>query len=271
MRKVGVRCCWTASLYPAQNGAFAWDTGATLTFGAARLLAGTNPRYGYRRLHALLIRQRYQINHKRVQRLCRDEGLRVRIQKRKRSRVGESTLPGDRQVAAFTNHVWALDFQFDQTRDARILKLLNITDEFTKRALAIEVERSIGSDDMVRVLERLVTVHGTPAFIRMDNGTEMTANALRDWCRFTGTRAVFIEPGSPWQNAYVESFNGKIRDELLAIEEFTTLLEAKIMAEDFRQHYNSHRPHSTLKYQTPDEFTLEWHNNNLGLRKILAH
>jgi transposase InsO family protein len=114
-----------------------------------RALAGAHPRYGYRRLHALLIRQGYQVNHKRVQRLCRDEGLRVRIQKRKRSRVGTSTLPGNRQVAAFPNHVWALDFQFDQTRDARVLKLLNITDEFTKRALAIEVERSISSDHMV--------------------------------------------------------------------------------------------------------------------------
>ena len=236
-----------------------------------RLLAGANPRFGYRRLHALLIRQGYQVNHKRVQRLCRDEGLRVRIQKRKRSRVGSSTVPGDRQVATFPNHVWALDFQFDQTRDARVLKLLNITDEFTKTALAIEVERSISSDHMVRVLERLVSVHGAPEFIRMDNGTEMTANSLRDWCRFTGISTVFIEPGSPWQNAYVESFNGKIRDELLAIEEFTTLLEAKIMAEDFRQHYNLHRPHSTLKYQTPEEFTLNWHHNNPGLRKILAH
>ncbi len=104
-----------------------------------------------------------------MQRLCRDEGLRVRTQKRKRSRVGASTLPGDRQVAAFPNHVGALDFQFDQTRDARVLKLLNITDEFTKTTLAIEVERSIGSDHLVRVLERLVTIHGTPMFIRMDN------------------------------------------------------------------------------------------------------
>ncbi len=236
-----------------------------------RALAGTNPRYGYRRLHALLVRQGYQVNLKRVQRLCRDEGLRVRIQKRKRSRVGVSTLLGDRQVATHPNHVWALDFQFDQTTDARVLKLLNITDEFTKTALAIEVERSISSDDMVRVLERLVSIHGAPMFLRMDNGTEMTANALRDWCRFTGTAAVFIEPGSPWQNAYVESFNGKIRDELLAIEEFTTLLEAKIMTQDFRQHYNSQRPHSTLKYKTPDEFTLDQQNNNPGLTKILAH
>jgi putative transposase len=128
-----------------------------------RSLAGANPRYGYRRLHALLIRGGYLVNHKRVARLCRDEGLRGRIQKRKRSRVGASTIPGDRQVAAFPNHVWALDFQFDQTRDACVLKLLNITDEFTKRALAIEVDRSIRSDHMVRLLERLVSVHGVPA------------------------------------------------------------------------------------------------------------
>ncbi len=145
------------------------------------------------------------MNHKRVQRLCPDIGLRVRNTKRKRAHIGTSTHPADRAVATFPNHVWVLDFQFDQTTDARVLKLLNITDEFTKTALAIEVERSFTSDDMVRVLERLVTVHGTPTCIRMDNGTEMTA--------------------------YVESFNGKIRDELLAIEEFTTLLEAKIMAE----------------------------------------
>ncbi len=111
----------------------------------------------------------YQLNHKHAARLCRDEGLRVRIQKHKRSRVGASTVPGDRQRAAFPNYVWSLDFQFDQRTDARVLKLLNITDEFTKRALAIEVERSISSDEMVRVLERLVSVHGTPMFIRMDN------------------------------------------------------------------------------------------------------
>jgi transposase InsO family protein len=170
--------------------------------------------------------------------------------------MGTSTIPGDRQVAASPNHVWAFDFQFDQRRDTRVLKLLNITDEFTKRALAIEVERSISSDHMVRVLERLVGVHGTPAFIRMDNGTDMTANDWRDWCRFTGTATVFIEAGSSWQNTYVESLNGKIRDELLAIEEFTTSLEAKIMAEDFRQDYNSYRLHSSLQYQTLVEFTL---------------
>lgn len=123
-----------------------------------------------------------------------------------------------------------------------MLKLLNITDEFIKTALAIEVERSLTSDDMVRVLERLVTIYGTPTCIRMGSGTEMTAHVLRDWCRFARAGTVFIEPESPSQNAYVESFNGKIRDELLAVEEFTTLLEAKITTEYFRQHCNQQGP-----------------------------
>jgi len=141
----------------------------------------------------------------------------------------------------FPNHVWAADFALDQTADARVLKVLTITDEFTKKALAIEVERSITRDDLVRVLDQLVTVHGHPMFIRMDNGPEMTCNAVADWCRFSLTGSVFIEPGAPWQNAFVESFNGKLRDELLAIELFHTLLEAKVMAEDYRLNGDSKR------------------------------
>ncbi len=235
-----------------------------------RQLAKDNPRYGYRRLHALLTREGHVVNHKRVQRLCRDEGLRVRVSRRKRARVGESTTPGDRLRAAFPNHVWAADFAFDQTADARVLKVLTITDEFTKTALAIEVERSITGDHLVRVLDRLTAVHGYPQYIRMDNGPEMTCNAIADWCRFSSTGSVFIEPGSPWQNAFVESFNGKLRDELLAIEVFHSLLEAKVMAEDYRQHYNTYRPHSSLGYRTPSEFTLDW-NTNPGLAKTLAY
>jgi putative transposase len=236
-----------------------------------RQLAQDNPRYGYRRLHALLVREGHTVNHKRIQRLCRDEGLRVRVSRRKRARVGTSTTPGDRLQAVFPNHVWALDFAFDQTADGRVLKVLTVTDEFTKTALAIEVERSITGDDLVRVLDRLVAVHGCPQFIRMDNGPEMTCNAIADWCRFSSTGSVFIEPGSPWQNPFVESFNGKLRDELLAIELFHSLLEAKVMAEDYRQHYNTYRPHSSLGYRTPNEFTLDWNNNNPGLAKTLAH
>jgi len=189
-----------------------------------RTLAKANPRYGYRRLHALLLREGFTVNHKRVQRLCRDEGLRVRVSRRKRARVGTSTTPGDRLHAQFPNHV---DFAFDQTADGRVLKVLTVTDEFTKTALAIEVERSITGDHLVRILDRLVAVHGHPRFIRMDNGPEMTCHAIADWCRFSATGSVFIEPGSPWQNAFVESFNGKLRDELLAIELFTAVPQRK--------------------------------------------
>lgn len=186
------------------------------------------------------------------------------------ARLGTSTTPADRLQAAFPNHVWAADFAFDQTADARVLKVLTITDEFTKTALAIEVERSITGDHLVRILDRFTAVHGYPQFIRMDNGPEMTCNAIADWCRFSSTGSVFIEPGAPWENAFVESFNGKLRDELLAIEVFHTLLEAKVMAENYRQHYNTNRPHSSLGYRTPSEFTLDW-NNNPGLAKTLAH
>lgn len=195
----------------------------------------------------------------------------MRVIKRKRARVGTSTIPGDRLSAQWPNHVWALDFAYDQTSEGRTLKYLNITDEFTKHALAIEVERSMTGDDMVLILERLTAVHGFPKFVRMDNGTEMTSNAIAGWCRFSPSGIVFIDPGSPWQNAFVESFNGKLRDELLAVEQFHTLLEAKIMAEDYRQHYNQYRPHSSLGYRTPHEFTLDWNTNNPGLSKTLAH
>ena len=236
-----------------------------------RELAKARTRFGYRRLHALLVREGFGVNHKRVQRLCRDEGLRVRVKKRKRARLGQSTNPQDRLSAARPNHVWALDFQFDQTSDCRVLKYLNITDEFSKEALAIEVERSMSGDDIVTILERLINVHGAPEFVRMDNGTEMTSNTVADWCRFSAADISFIDPGSPWQNAYVESFNGKLRDELLGIEIFTTLLEAKIMAEDYRQDYNQNRPHSSLGYMTPNEFKQNWHHNNQGLTTVLAH
>ena len=236
-----------------------------------RELAKERPRYGYRRLHALLVREGFGVNHKRVQRLCRDEGLRVRVKKRKRARLGQSTNPQDRLSAARPNHVWALDFPFDQTSDCRVLKYLNITDEFSKEALAIEVERSMSGDDIVTILERLINVHGAPEFVRMDNGTEMTSNTVADWCRLRAAEISFIDPGSPWQNAYVESFNGKLRDELLGIEIFTTLLEAKIMAEDYRQDYNQNRPHSSLGYMTPNELKKNWHHNNQGLTTVLAH
>ncbi len=147
----------------------------------------------------------------------------------------------------------------DQTTNFKTLKLLNITDEFTKEALAIEVHRSITADDTVVVLECLVAAKGAaPDFIRMDNGPELTASALRDWCRFSRSGSVYIEPGSPWENPFIESFNGKLRDELLNVEAFETLLEAQVLAEDFRIEYNTYRPHSTLGGLTPFEFAEQW-------------
>jgi putative transposase len=154
-------------------------------------------------------------------------GWRVPARRRKRQRLGVSTTPADRLAAEHPDHVWALDYQFDQTLDGRVLKLLNVVDEHTREALAITVDRRIDADATVGVLDRLVAEHGTsPRFIRCDNGPELTANALRDWCRFNQSGTSYIEPGSPWQNPYVESFGGRLRDELLAVEAFNTLLEA---------------------------------------------
>ncbi len=165
------------------------------------------------------------MNRKKIQRLWREEGLRVPQRKRKRLRLGESTVPGKRLRAERPNHVWALDFQFDTTSDGRIVKLLHVVDEHTREALAIHVARSIDADQTVHVLDEIVRERGVaPELVRMDNGPEMTANALRDWCRFGGAGRSFIEPGSPWQNPFVESFGSRVRDEVLAVEVFDSLL-----------------------------------------------
>jgi putative transposase len=221
------------------------------------------PRWGYRRAHQLLLDDGWAINRKRTQRVWREEGLRVPPKRRKRRRLGTSTVPADRLRAEHPNHVWAFDFEFDQTADGRLLKILNVVDEFTREALAIEVERHIDADKVVDVLARLVRERGTyPTFVRCDNGPEMTSNAIRDWCRFSRTGAAFIEPGSPWENAWVESFGGKLRDELLAVELFSCLTEAKVLAEDWRQDYNAYRPHRGLGMMTPDRFAIGWRTAN---------
>ena len=150
------------------------------------------------------------------------------------------------------NHVWALDFQFDQTADGWVLKLLNIVDEHTREALAIVAARSITADATAATLDRIVAGRGTaPGYIRCDNGPELTANALRDWCRSSGTGSSYIEPGAPWENPYVESFNGRLRDEFVALEQFDSLLEAQVLIEDWRIEYNTKRPHSSLGWLAP--------------------
>jgi putative transposase len=227
--------------------------------GRLRELSRERPRWGHRRAHATLCEEGWSVNRKRVQRLWREEGLRVPVKRRKRRRLGSSTVPAKRLAAVRPDHVWAIDFQFDQTADGKILKLLHVVDEFTREALAIECRRRIDADATVAVLERLVRTRGrAPQFIRCDNGPELTANALRDWCRFSLTGSAYIEPGSPWQNPYVESFGSRVRDELLSVELFCSLAEAKVMVEDFREDYNEHRPHSALGMATPARFAHAW-------------
>jgi putative transposase len=223
-----------------------------------RRFSRDRPRWGYRRAHAQLREEGWAVNRKRVQRLWREEGLRVPGRRRKRYRLGESTIPATRLAAQRPNHVWALDFQFDQTADGRVLKLLHIVDEFTREALAVGCERRIDADRTVATLERLVAQRGAPELVRCDNGPELTANALGDWCRFSRTASAYIEPGSPWQNAYVESFGSRIRDELLAVEQFSCLAEAKVLINDWREDYNERRPHSALGMMAPAKFAAAW-------------
>jgi putative transposase len=199
------------------------------------------------------------VNKKRIQRLWRSEGLRVPARKRKRRRLGESTSEARRLAAERPNQVWALDFQSDETADGRALRLANVVDEFTREALAIECARSLTADHTVAVLECLVRERGaTPEHLRMDNGPELTANAVRDWCRLGSTDSAYIEPGSPWQNPYVESFNARVRDEVLDIELFSSLAEAKLILAEWRRAYNAEHPHSALGMLPPARFAADW-------------
>jgi len=230
-----------------------------------RSFSRERPRWGYRRAHQHLLEQGWSVNRKRTQRLWREEGLRVPQKRRKRRRLGLSTVPGDRLRAERPDHVWAFDFQFDVTEDGRAVKLLYVVDEFTREALAMEAERRIDGDKVVDVLDRIVSERGVhPELVRCDNGPEMTSNALRDWCRFSRTGAAFIEPGSPWENPFVESFNSRVRDELLAVEVFSCLAEAKVMVDDYRDDYNRCRPHRAHRMMTPTAFKADWETAHAG-------
>jgi len=202
-------------------------------------------------------REGWVVNRKRIQRLWRDEGLKRPPQRpHKRRRVRPETT--ERLAALRPNHVWAVDFQFDETTDRRRLKLANIVDEHTREALTMRVGRHCTAEDVITELERLVVTYGPPSFLRADNGPELIAHALRDWCRFSRIGISYIEPGSPWENAYVESFNGRVRDELLNIEEFGSLIEARVVVEAWRIEYNTYRPHGALDGLTPTETRAAW-------------
>jgi len=214
-------------------------------------LAREYGRYGYRRITALLRWEGWQINHKRVERIWREEGLKVPHKQPKRGRLWLGDGSCVRLGPTHRNHVWSYDFVMARTHDGRPIKILTVIDEYTRQCLAIVVDRRLRADDVLFCLTDLFVKYGTPEYIRSDNGGEFTAKAVRQWLSRLAVQPLYIEPGSPWENGYNESFNGKLRDELLNGEIFYTLKEAQVMIERWRQHYNTIRPHSALGYRPP--------------------
>jgi putative transposase len=231
------------------------DDENALTAAIVRL-AGQYGRYGYRRVTALLHAEGWHVNHKRVGRIWRREGLKVPGKQPTRGRLWLNDGSCIRLRPCWRNHVWAYDFVQARTANGRAFRMLTVIDECTRECLAIEVERHIRSGDVLHVLTDLFTRHGAPDHIRSDNGAEFTAKAVRDWLPRVGVKTLYIEPGSPWENGYNESFNGKHSDELLNGEIFYTLQEAKVLIEQWRRHYNTVRPHSALGYRPPAPQTI---------------
>lgn len=222
-----------------------------------RRVATDHKRWGYRRAHAHLLSEGWKVNRKRVQRIWREEGLRVPAKATKRRRAGNSTAETTTK-ATHPGHVWALDFCHDATDQGIELRFLNVVDEFTRESLAIEVGRSFTADATVEVLAGLVARLGAPLNIRCDNGPELTARAIEDWCLQEGVATNYIDPGCPWQNGWIESFNARFRDEVLDCEIFSSVLEAKVIADDWRLTYNRLHPHSALQMMAPEVFAASW-------------
>jgi transposase InsO family protein len=215
-------------------------------------LATRYGRYGYRRITALLNNKHgWGVNHKRVERIWRKEGLKVPKKQPKRGRLWLNDGSCIRLRPEYKDHVWSYDFMIDRTADGRAFKILNIIDEYTRECLGILVARKIKNQDVIDLLFHLFIFRSIPEHIRSDNGPEFTANAVRRWLNRLGVKTLYIERGSPWENGYIESFNGKLRDELLNREVFATLTEAKVLIEQWRREYNQLRPHSALGYQPP--------------------
>ncbi len=214
-------------------------------------LASQYGRYGYRRITALLHNEGWQVNHKRVERLWRKEGLKVPSKQPKRGRLWLNDGSCLRLKSEFPNHVWSYDFVLERTHDGRAFRILNVIDEFTRECLAVMVKRHLDHEDVQECLTQLFCERGVPVHLRSDNGPEFIAQALRNWLSKLSVKPLFIEPGSPWENGYVESFNGKMRDELLNREIFYTLQEAQILIARWRKDYNTTRPHSSLGYRPP--------------------
>ncbi len=214
-------------------------------------------RYGYRRVTALLQSEGFRANHKRIERLWRREGLKVPQKQPKRKRLWFNDGSCVRLRPRYKNHVWSYDFVHDRTYNGKAIRMLTVIDEHTRECLAIEVNRKLNSHNVMDVLSQLFIKKGTPQYIRSDNGSEFIAKQLRCWLKRHHIATLFIEPGSPWENGYIESFNGKLRDELLKREVFDTLFEAQVLIERWRQEYNTVRPHSSLGYRPPAPETIQ--------------
>jgi len=215
-------------------------------------LSVQHPRYGYRRITALLRRDGLKINPKRVQRLRRMEGVQVRQRQKRMRRIGPGT--SERLHATRPKQVWSWDFVEDQTENGSRFRILTLIDEFTRQCLAVHAAWSIRATDAITVIEAAIARYGAPEHLRSDNGPEFIAYAIQDWLKERQIITLYIRPGSPWENAHIESFHDKLRDECLNRELFGTLAEARVIVESWRVEYNERRPHSALGYQTPGEF-----------------
>lgn len=219
-----------------------------------RELVRRRPRFGYRRLTAVLKREGWRVNAKRVRRLCRKEGLKVRRITRKRRAIGTSGNACHVRRAERKDEVWCWDFAFDRTTSGTTLKWLSIVDEHTRECLALKVSRSITSEDVLDTLAELFAMRGVPACVRSDNGPEFVSKAIQAWLGKLSINALYIAPGSPWENGYAESFHSKLKDEFVRREEFASVREARRLTAAWREDYNAHRPHSSLGYLTPAEY-----------------
>ena len=233
-------------------------------------LASEYGRYGYRRVTALLGAQGWHVNHKRVERIWRREGLKIPTRQPKRARLWLNDGSCVRLRSKHRHHVWSYDFVMDRTHDGRAFRMLTVIDEYSRECLAIRTERRQNQETVLETLSDLFLLHGPPEHLRSDNGAEFTATAVREWLDRLEVQTLFIEPGSPWENGYNESFNGKLRDELLNGEIFFTLREAQILVERWRVHYNTVRPHSSLNYSPPAPQTLLPRSATLAMPAVLT-
>lgn len=219
-------------------------------------MASRYGRYGYRRITAMLRLAGWRVNHKRVERIWRREGLKVPQNQPKRGRLWLNDGSVVRLRPTHENHVWSYDFMSDRTRTGKPLRILNVIDEYGRKSLEGLVRRHIKADDVIETLASLFCEHGVPEYIRSDNGPEFTSKVVRGWLTNIGVKTLFIEPGSPWENGYIESYNGKMRDEFLNREIFDTEYEAQVLTNAWRNDYNKRRPHSSLGYRPPAPETL---------------